>query len=311
MRHAESVSGDRHAAPRTLTPVASNRRRAERGRLERAPDVTRGDGAGERRQRVVPRSLVARVLVERQAAVLPRRQNRPRGCGVVGLRGCLERREHDRRRCDERRGKRGEAAKHARDGTALATQYSPLVDALLAFAATLIALRLSGDLVRRYRAATEARARSLGCRSGRICARGGRPRMGCGCRVERGSVPPVLPRRRLAHGRAPRRWVAPPRAPPLGDAGRARVCRARDRRCGRRAVADRALRLRDPGGAGRSRALARTDPRDRRKLTRNARRRRRRTLDVPLAAARQRVDPRGDRGGSGSEAAWPGSASER
>ena len=126
MGDAEGVTGDLHAPSRALALVARSRRSAEWRRLERAPDVPRGDVARERCQRVVERGLVSRVLVEREAAVLPRRQDRPRRRRVVDVRCGLERREHDRRRCDERRGERGEAAEHVRDGTALATQYSPL-----------------------------------------------------------------------------------------------------------------------------------------------------------------------------------------
>ena len=114
---AEVVAHDLHARSRALALVSGERRRTERSRLEHAADVSRRDVAQERRQRVVELCLVARVLVERDAAVLSRRQDRPRRGRVVARRGCLERREHDRRRCDASRQQRGKAADHVRDGT--------------------------------------------------------------------------------------------------------------------------------------------------------------------------------------------------
>ena len=94
------------------------------------------DGAEERRQRVVELRLISRVPVEREAAVLPRRKDRPRRSGVIAPGGrCLERSEEDDRRGDEHRGERDQSSEHRPDATC-ATKYSPLsVDALLAFAA--------------------------------------------------------------------------------------------------------------------------------------------------------------------------------
>ena len=220
MSDAEGVAGDRHAGPRALALVARSRRRAERRRLERPPDVTRGHVAEERRQRVVELRLVACVLVEREAPVLARRQDRPGGRRVVDVRA--RPRAVRGRPPTLRRASRASAAR--RRSTcgmvpALATQYSPSPwTPLLAFAAALIALRLSGDLVRRYRARTASRARRVGGRSRRVRAGSRRARLGRGGRLERRRVPRLLPRRRAPHGRAPRRRLAAPRRPALGRA---------------------------------------------------------------------------------------------
>ena len=109
------------------------------------------DLAEKRRQRVVEPRLVRRVRVEGEAAVLSGRQDGPRGRCEVGSWSRVDGGENDRRRCDERREKRDEAAEHVPmvQPRRVTTVHS--VDALLAFGAALVALRLSGDLVRRWR----------------------------------------------------------------------------------------------------------------------------------------------------------------
>ena len=106
----------------------------ERCRLEVAPDVARGDRSEERSQRVVELRLVSCVAVERQAPVLARGQDRPRGRCVVplGTRG-FERREQ-RQRGDQHRQKHSRSSEHARDAYLGNGLQSGAVDALLAFA---------------------------------------------------------------------------------------------------------------------------------------------------------------------------------
>ena len=96
--NAEAVADDRHARRAARSRVrARSLPEPERGRLEVAADVARRHVAAERGQAVVERGLVARVAVEREAAVLAGRQDRPGGGRVVALR---------RRGVDGRQGER-------------------------------------------------------------------------------------------------------------------------------------------------------------------------------------------------------------
>ena len=71
MRDAEAVTDDRHAGAADARASLHRGGAPERRGLEHAADVARRDVAEERRQRVVELRLVARVAVEREAAVLP------------------------------------------------------------------------------------------------------------------------------------------------------------------------------------------------------------------------------------------------
>ena len=175
MCDAEAIADDREAGPRALALLSLHRCAAERGRLEETSNVARGDTAEERRQRVVELRLIGGVAIERKAAVLAGRQDRPRSGRVVAL-GCrLERREDERQRSDEGRDERGGGPVHARQRTSRCLTparaerrrnhagfraagvgrrcglQSRVVEALLAFGAALVSLRLSADLLRRYR----------------------------------------------------------------------------------------------------------------------------------------------------------------
>ena len=93
------------------------------------------------------------------------------------------------------------------------------VDAVLAFGAALVALRLAGELARRRRLAWAGGLLRL--RGG-----GGRPRLGNGARLGLALVPRLLPRGRPAHRSAARRRLAAADRPALGGAGRAASTRA-------------------------------------------------------------------------------------
>ena len=71
---------------------------------------------------------------------------------------------------------------------------SARVDALLAFAAALVSLRLSGDLVRRYRRRRAPELAAWAAGLARVRARGRGSRVGCSCGLERCRVPRLLPR---------------------------------------------------------------------------------------------------------------------
>ncbi len=157
---AEGVTEDRHARAGALPPLRLLEPEPERRGLEVAAEVARGHVAAQRCQPVVERGLVTRVPVEREAPVLARREHRPGGRRVVPLRGGVERRERERDGADEGHDDRGSGPMHGRQRTSgrgpgttpdRAEVQSSSVDALLAFAAALVALRLSGELARRYR----------------------------------------------------------------------------------------------------------------------------------------------------------------
>ena len=103
------------------------------------------------------------------------------------------------------------------------------VDALLAFVAALIALRLSGDLVRRWRSRRAPELAAWAGGLGAYAVAAGALAWGTRRRLERCRVSRLLPRRRASHRRPARSRLAPPRAPSLGRAARARVHGARDR----------------------------------------------------------------------------------
>ena len=148
----EAVADDRDSGARTLALPRLVRSEAERRRLEVAADRGGGDISTQRGERVVPVRLVGRVAVERQAPVLARRQDRPGRCGVVALRRCrLERGEHEHERRYHGHDERGGRPMHARRVPAAQALQSTAVDALLAFAAVLVSLRLSARLAVRFR----------------------------------------------------------------------------------------------------------------------------------------------------------------
>ena len=136
---------------------------AERLGLESALDVGLRDLATQWRQRVVELRLVGRVLVEGEAAVLAGRQD------AVRLRGVVRRARQRRRSRGERRKRRrdrrgGRAQPPTADDASWrrtctphdAARSRPLVsdcamNALLAFGAALVSLRLAAELVRRAR----------------------------------------------------------------------------------------------------------------------------------------------------------------
>ena len=190
------------------------------------------------------------------------------------------------------------------------------VDALLAFAAALITLRLSATSSVRvgrfpahaaWAAALAAYALAAGALAWGAAAGWSEPAFRVYYLEARSS--PRLARHRLA----------PARRTALGAVRRARLRRARGRRRARDAARGRALRGRRPRRAGRPRPLARARARDRRELAGDARRRRRRAHHDQAEAARERAHPRGRRrrrarqrlGGLGVGALAPCSRSPR
>ena len=92
------------------------------------------------------------------------------------------------------------------------------MDALLAFAAALVSLRLTGRLLQRWRERRTADLAAWSASLAAFAAASGCARLGRRGRLERAGVPRVLPLRRPAHGAAPRRgsllryglrWAAP------------------------------------------------------------------------------------------------------
>jgi hypothetical protein len=86
VRHAVAIAHDRHTRARTLALSCLVGAAAEWSRLEVAANVLRGHVPAERGQTVVELRLIGRVAIEREAAVLAGRQDRPRCRRVVALR---------------------------------------------------------------------------------------------------------------------------------------------------------------------------------------------------------------------------------
>ena len=82
------------------------------------------------------------------------------------------------------------------------------MEALLAFAAALLSLRLAGGLAGRWRERRAPALAALGLRAARLRARIRCARLGRGARLGRALVPRLLPLRRLADGAAARRRFA-------------------------------------------------------------------------------------------------------
>ena len=172
------------------------------------------------------------------------------------------------------------------------------MEALLAFVATLVSLRLSADLVRRHRQPPRARAARVGRRARGLRRRLGGDRVGLGGRLEQPGVPRLLPLRRPSRRGAARRRLAAAGGRPLGRAADARLRRPRDRR--RRSP----CRSRRPSAAARS---PRRRPISRSSRPGSSRSRRTRSapsrpsssplIGPPAAPARQRADPRRARRG--------------
>jgi len=157
MGDAEAVLHDRHTRTRSLPLARLVGREPERSGLEEPPQVPLSDVPAKRRQSVVELCLIGRVAIETDASVLPRREDAPRGRrrGIVAFRRRrLERREHQREHADEESDHHGDTPIHAleRISGQHGRKYSPaIVEAVLAFAATLLSIRLSADLARRFR----------------------------------------------------------------------------------------------------------------------------------------------------------------
>ena len=173
------------------------------------------------------------------------------------------------------------------------------MEALLAFAATLVSLRLSADLVRRHRSAPAPGPARLGRRARRLRRRLGRDRVGLGGRLEQPGLPRLLPLRRPARRGAARRRLAAAGRRPLGRAADARLRRARDRGRDRRAADGARRRQLDPRGPGAPRALPGPGPRDRGQLA-----------SAPLAAVVVARSGSGD-ARSATRSSSPGSSSPR
>ena len=91
------------------------------------------------------------------------------------------------------------------------------MEALLAFGAALLALRLAGRLLGRWRERPRAAARRVGRRPRRVRGRLGRAGLGSGLRLERSAVPGLLPVRRAC---SPPRCSASARSSSPAAAGR-------------------------------------------------------------------------------------------
>ena len=191
---------------------------------------------------------------------------------------------------------------------------SGAVDALLAFAAALVSLRLSAELARRYWKRRAPELLAWAAALARLRRGRGRARVGRSGRLGRGRLPRLLPRRRAPHRGAAGSGLAAPRRTALGRAGGARLLRDRGRRRPRGAARSPAFGNGRPGRPGRARAVAGPGARDRGEFARNARRRRRRRRDDPPAPARERAAARGGRRRGRSEArsaAWASPRSRR
>ena len=191
------------------------------------------------------------------------------------------------------------------------------MDALVAFAAALVALRLAGALARRWR---ESRAPELAAWAWSLAAyavAAAAIAWGEAARWDARTFRVYYAAGRAADGAAARRRLAAPRRSPAG-AGRSALVYAgtRDRRRARDAGARPVRRPRDPAGPGPPRLRPGPPARDRRQRARHDRRRRRRRPLVPAPAARKRPDRRRRRrrraraaGSPGSEPPEPRSAS--
>ena len=168
------------------------------------------------------------------------------------------------------------------------------MNALLAFAAALVSLRLAAELARRARARPVAGAHRVGGVA-RLRTRSQRRALAAGAaggwhdatfRVYYlfGGLltAPLFGIGSLLRVRAA-----------LGGSDRASLRRTRDRRRSRGAADADGSRHRDPERAGSPRSLSGARARDRRQLARHARRRRRRARDLPPPPARKRADSRG------------------
>ena len=163
------------------------------------------------------------------------------------------------------------------------------MEALLAFVATLVSLRLSADLVRRHRASPAPGLLAWAAALGAFAAGSGAIAWGSAAGWGNPGLPGLLPLRRPARGGAARRGLAPAGRRPRRldpDPGLRRAC---DRRRDRRAADNAGHGQLDPRGAGAPRALPGPGARDRRELARHPRRRRRRRDRAAAPAARERA----------------------
>ena len=199
---------------------------------------------------------------------VPLLRHRPQPSAAPGRRLCVSETQGSSRPAQPSRSE----APNAACVSETQCHYAPGVEALLAFAAALLTLRLAGCSPRRWRARRQPHLLAWSAGLARLRARGRRDRAGARGRLERRELPRLLPLRRPAR---PRRSSAPGsllrRRRPRGRADRARLHRARGRGRARRAARGADRRHVDPGGAGAPRALPGPDARDRRQRRRLAR----------------------------------------
>ena len=143
------------------------------------------------------------------------------------------------------------------------------MEALLAFAAALLALRLGGLLAVRWRARRAPELAAWGAALVAYAIASAALAWGAAAGWDERGLPRVLPLRRAADRAASRARLPAAPAPPVGAVARPRLRRPRDRRCDRRAHVRR-VGLEHPGGAGPPRFLPGQARRSRRQSRRHS-----------------------------------------